>query len=47
MANQPLNAAKAEYLSTDLGGATICLVAEVIGPNSNTSAVSTSQNSPG
>ena len=39
MADQPLNAAKVEYLYTDLGGATICLVPEVIGPNFNTSAV--------
>jgi len=30
---------KVEYLYTDLGGATICLVPEVIGPNFNTSAV--------
>jgi hypothetical protein len=47
MADQPLNAAKVEYLYTDLGGATICFVAEVIGPNFNTSAVSASQNSLG
>ena len=38
---------KVEYLYTDLGGATICLVPEVIGPNSNPSAVNASQNSPG
>jgi len=47
MADQPLNAAKVEYLYTDFGGATICLVPEVIGPNSNPSAVNASQNSPG
>jgi hypothetical protein len=47
MADQPLNAAKVEYLYTDLGGATTWLVPEAIGPNFNTSAVSASQNSPG
>jgi hypothetical protein len=47
MADQKLNAAKVEYLDTDLGGATNWLVPEAIGPNFNPSAVSASQNSPG
>jgi hypothetical protein len=46
MADQPLNAAKVETLYIDLGGATMYLVPEVIGPNF-TSSVNTSQNSPG
>jgi hypothetical protein len=47
MADQPLNAAKVEYLDTYLGGATTWLVPEAIGPNFYTSAVCASQNSPG
>jgi hypothetical protein len=47
MADQPLNAAKVEYLDTYVGGATTWLVPEAIGPNFNTSAVCASQNSPG